>query len=63
MLFRAAEPPERYRVLQHFYRLPEALIGRFYAGQLTALDKLRILSGRPPVPLRKALSVMREHHS
>jgi lycopene beta-cyclase len=60
MLFRAAEPEQRYRVLQHFYRLPDALIGRFYAGQLTAMDKLRILSGRPPVPVGKALSAMRE---
>jgi lycopene beta-cyclase len=63
MLFRAAEPEQRYRVLQHFYRLPDALIGRFYAGQLTALDKLRILSGRPPVPLGKALSAMRERRA
>jgi lycopene beta-cyclase len=63
MLFRAAEPQQRYRVLQHFYRLPDALIGRFYAGRLTALDKLRILSGRPPVPIGKALSAMRERRS
>jgi lycopene beta-cyclase len=59
MLFRAAEPPQRYRVLEHFYRLPEALIGRFYSGQLTAMDKLRILSGKPPVPVGKALTAMR----
>jgi lycopene beta-cyclase len=32
MLFRAAEPRLRYRVLEHFYRLPEAVIARFYAG-------------------------------
>lgn len=56
MLFRAAEPDQRYRVLEHFYRLPAPLISRFYAAQLTPLDKLRILSGRPPVPLGKALS-------
>ena len=60
MLFRAADPPERYRVLQHFYRLPEAVIARFYAGRSTRLDKLRILSGRPPVPLRRAFAALRE---
>jgi lycopene beta-cyclase len=60
MLFRAAEPQQRYRVLEHFYRLPDALIGRFYAGELTTLDKIRIVSGRPPVPVGKALSAMRE---
>jgi lycopene beta-cyclase len=60
MLFRAAEPPQRYRVLEHFYRLPDPLIGRFYAAQLTSMDKLRILSGRPPVAIGSALSAMRE---
>jgi lycopene beta-cyclase len=59
MLFRAAEPAERYRVLEHFYRLDEGLIGRFYAGCLTRFDKLRILSGRPPVPIGRALGAMR----
>jgi lycopene beta-cyclase len=60
MLFRAAAPADRYRVLEHFYRLPDEVIARFYAGQSTALDKLRILSGKPPVPVGKAIGVMRE---
>jgi lycopene beta-cyclase len=55
MLFRAARPVERYRVLERFYGLPEALIARFYAARLTGLDKLRILSGKPPVPIGAAL--------
>jgi lycopene beta-cyclase len=59
MLFHAAEPRERYRILEHFYRLPEPVIGRFYAAELTALDKLRILSGRPPVPVGRALAAIR----
>jgi lycopene beta-cyclase len=59
MLFRAAEPQNRYRVLEHFYRLPRSIIGRFYASDLTTLDKVRILSGRPPVPLRRALAAIR----
>ncbi|HEX8449071.1 MAG TPA: lycopene beta-cyclase CrtY [Allosphingosinicella sp.] len=63
MLFRAAEPRRRYRVLEHFYRLPEPLIARFYAGRLTALDKLRILSGRPPVPVGRAMTAMRERRA
>ncbi|HEU0134017.1 MAG TPA: lycopene beta-cyclase CrtY, partial [Allosphingosinicella sp.] len=63
MLFRAAEPRQRYRVLEHFYRLPEPLIARFYAGRLTPLDKLRILSGRPPVPVRRALHALRERRA
>jgi lycopene beta-cyclase len=58
MLYRAAEPGQRYRVLEHFYRLPEELISRFYAGGPTAWDKLRVLTGRPPVPVRRALSAL-----
>lgn len=55
MLFRAADPSQRYRVLQRFYGLRSALIGRFYAGHSTILDKLRILAGRPPVPIGRAV--------
>ncbi|MCX7865316.1 MAG: lycopene cyclase family protein, partial [Novosphingobium sp.] len=55
MLFYAALPHERYRVFQHFYRLPPDLIARFYAGALRGADRMRILSGRPPVPLPAAI--------
>ena len=58
LLFRAAQPAERVKVFTHFYRLNEALVARFYAGRLTALDKLRILMGKPPVPVLKALKAM-----
>jgi lycopene beta-cyclase len=54
MLFRAAAPAERYRVLERFYRLPDGLVRRFYAGTPSLLDRVRILSGRPPVPVRRA---------
>jgi lycopene beta-cyclase len=60
MLFRAARPGERYRVLERFYGLPEALIARFYAARLTRFDKLRILTGKPPVPLAAALRCIAE---
>ena len=60
MLFRAAEPAARYKVLERFYGLDAALVGRFYAARSTLADKLRILSGRPPVPLGRALRVLRE---
>ncbi|GAA4716954.1 lycopene beta-cyclase CrtY [Sphingomonas lutea] len=58
MLFRAAEPDQSYRVLEHFYRLPPGPIARFYAGRLTAFDKLRVLTGKPPVPIGRALSAI-----
>jgi lycopene beta-cyclase len=54
MLFRAAEPAQRYQVLERFYRLSPALVQRFYAAQSSWADQVRILAGRPPVPLGRA---------
>ena len=59
MLFRAADPPDRYRVLQRFYRLRPDLISRFYAARSTRTDKARILLGKPPVPVMRALGALR----
>ncbi len=53
---RAAE--ERYRILEHFHRLPEDLVARFYAARLDFGDKVRILAGKPPVPVLSALRVL-----
>ena len=58
MLFQAAEPEERWRVFAHFYRLPEPLIERFYAGRSTPLEKLRTLVGKPPVPIGRAVAAL-----
>jgi len=60
MLFRGCAPGDRHRVLSRFYRLPEPLIERFYAGRLTPLDRLRIITGKPPIPIRDALPCLRE---
>ena len=59
MLFKAAEPDERYRILERFYRLDPRLIGRFYAGRSTMLDKTRVLTGKPPVPLSRGIAAIR----
>jgi lycopene beta-cyclase len=58
MLFHAAAPQDRYKVLEHFYRLEPDVIARFYAARSTSWDKLRILSGKPPVPIGGALAAM-----
>jgi lycopene beta-cyclase len=60
MLFRAAEPEQRYRIFERFYGLQRTLIERFYAGQLEWSDKLRLLTGRPPVPVHRALRCLFE---
>jgi lycopene beta-cyclase len=59
MLFIAAEPESRVNVLEQFYRRPEPLIARFYAAQLSRFDRWRLLAGRPPVPLGRALAQLR----
>jgi lycopene beta-cyclase len=55
MLFRAAQGPERRQVLERFYGLDQHLIERFYAAQSTFADKARILLGKPPVPIMRAI--------
>ncbi|WP_075215269.1 lycopene beta-cyclase CrtY [Mongoliimonas terrestris] len=55
MLFRAARPEERVGVMERFYRLPQPLIERFYAGRPTLVDTARLLTGKPPVPVGRAL--------
>lgn len=58
MLFLAAKPAERRRVMERFYRLHPALIARFYAGNLKPTDKARLVCGRPPVPVSAALKAV-----
>jgi lycopene beta-cyclase len=59
MLFRAADPPERYRVIERFYRMRPNLVRRFYAGHSTLADKARILTGKPPVAITRAIAALR----
>ena len=58
MLFGAALPEERYRVFERFYRLPEGLIERFYAGRSNLPDRARVLAGKPPVPVSRAVAAL-----
>lgn len=60
MLFDAAAPEQRYKVLQRFYRLSQPLIERFYAGRTDFGDRARILVGKPPVPISKAIGCVDE---
>lgn len=55
MLFDGAQADARYRVFEHFYRLPEPLIERFYAGRSTLADRAKVLIGRPPIPVPAAI--------
>jgi lycopene beta-cyclase len=58
MLMGAAEPAKRYRVFERFYALPERLIERFYAARSTRRDSWRILAGKPPVRIGRAMAAL-----
>lgn len=58
LLFGAAYPEERLRVLQRFYTLDPQLIERFYSGRSTPFDKFRILAGVPPIPIPRAAGTL-----
>lgn len=60
MLFKACEPEQRYKVLERFYRLRVPLIQRFYAARLIPWDKARVLIGKPPVPISRAVGYLTE---
>ncbi len=58
MMFRWFPPENRAGVLEHFYRLPEDSVRRFYALALTGRDRTRMFLGRPPrgLSLRRMFS-------
>ena len=61
LLYFAGDASQRYRILEHFYRLDAPLVARFYAARLKTRDKLRILTGKPPVPFGNAIRVLARH--
>ncbi len=60
MMFRGAGTKDRYKILERFYRLDSGLIERFYAGRSTWADKLRIVSGKPPIPVGRGIKALWE---
>lgn len=57
MLFLAAGPRERYRVLQYFYTKNDGFVSRFYAGKMKWFDYLNLGFGVPPVNPIKILKI------
>ena len=58
MLFQAAEPDRRVDIFERFYALPQNIFQRFYAGQSNLFDKARILVGKPPVAIGRAMRAL-----
>ena len=48
LLFHGYPPEARRNIFERFFRLPEPTIRRFFAMRLRALDRARLLGGRPP---------------
>lgn len=59
LLFSAFRPEDRWHALARFYRLPEAVIRRFYAQDSTVFDRARVLCGRPPSGLSLSTLIAR----
>ena len=55
MLFLAGTSDQRWRVFARFFGLQQPLIERFFAGRTSTLDRMRLVTGRPPVPFFSAL--------
>jgi lycopene beta-cyclase len=58
MFFWGCLPVQRFRILQRFYRFHPQLIHRFYAGSSTVGDMLRLVSGKPPIPVIAAIKAL-----
>jgi lycopene beta-cyclase len=57
-LFLGADPDQRYKTLQHTYSKDENLLARFYAGKSTRMDQANLLTGRPPIPISRAIPLL-----
>jgi lycopene beta-cyclase len=58
MLFKATEPERRVGIFEMFYKNSQELIERFYAGQTTMMDRMHILTGKPPVSIARAVRAL-----
>jgi len=57
-LFLGTDPHQRYRTLEHTYSKDEKLLARFYAGKSTRMDQINLLTGKPPIPISRAIPLL-----
>jgi lycopene beta-cyclase len=62
MLFHGATPENRKNIFQRFYKLPDQTISRFYAARSSWSDRLRILVGKPPIPIPSAIKALTQKY-
>ena len=49
--FQLSPPHERYKFIEHFYKLPESVISSFYSGQFGWKARIQLFARKPPVPI------------
>ncbi len=57
LMFSSASARRRYKIYEWIYRLDQPLIERIYAGALGWRDRVKVLIGKPPVPVSRMLAV------
>jgi lycopene beta-cyclase len=62
MLFHGAAPEIRKNIFQRFYKLPDKTISRFYAARTNWPDRIRILVGKPPIPVKSAIKSLTQNY-
>ncbi len=60
-MFKGADPDKRYKTLEHTYTKDEKLLARFYAGKSTIADQARLLTGKPPIPISRAIPLLMKY--
>ena len=58
LMFLGSDERHRKNIFERFYSLPTSTIERFYAGRSRWIDRLRLLIGKPPIPISAALRVL-----
>lgn len=58
LLFWGSTTQNRRNIFERFYRLPGPTIDRFYAGKSSLGDRLRLLIGRPPIPIKDGVRAL-----
>ena len=60
-MFIGADPDKRYKPLEHTYNKDEDLLARFYAGKTTMADQAKLLTGKPPIPVSRAIPLLMKY--
>jgi lycopene beta-cyclase len=58
LMFYGADTQNRHKIFERFYQLPLGTIQRFYAGRTTFYDRVRLLSGKPPISILSAVRAL-----